>query len=391
MLTILPSSWRRSTWSPTASRSAAARSGRVPITTCRPSPGSSPRASTSRTCATSARSRTAPSWRPTISAATPIWWRSLRYCWRSNGAGAKLAIRAGASRCGPTMGTSCWTTSASQPSPAIRRSAASRAWRNCVASCWPSPHCTIYPYDTILHRPDHATSGFRELPRSSQAGASAVMRLSLSALERLPAEVARPIYDMNAVRIGIVHLGIGAFHRAHQAVYVDDRLAAGETDWGICGASLRSPETSDALDPQDGLYTVAIRSGVGEHLRLIGAVRKLLVAPQNPEALLDAMTDPAVRIVSLTVTEKGYCHDPATGQLREDHPEIAADLAQPHLPRTTPGYVVEALRRRRAAGVLPFTVLCCDNLPANGHTVARVVGRFAALRNPALGRFVEPD
>ena len=217
------------------------------------------------------------------------------------------------------------------------------------------------------------------------------MRLSLSTLDRVPELCERPAYDVAAARIGIVHLGIGAFHRAHQAVYLDDRLRAGETSWAVCGASLRTPATSDALDPQDGLYTVAIRSGVGEHLRLIGAVRKLLVAPQNPEALLDAMTDPAVRIVSLTVTEKGYCHDPATGQLREDHPEIAADLAQPHLPRTAPGYVVEALRRRRAAGVLPFTVLCCDNLPANGHTVARVVGRFAALRNPDLGRFVEGE
>src|SRR5215211_9485962 len=117
------------------------------------------------------------------------------------------------------------------------------------------------------------------------------MRLSLSALERLPAEVARPVYEISAVRIGIVHLGIGAFHRAHQAVYVDDRLAAGEPGWAICGASLRSPETADALGPQDGLYTVAIRSGSGEHLRVIGSVRRLLVAPQDPVALLGAMTD----------------------------------------------------------------------------------------------------
>ena len=139
-----------------------------------------------------------------------------------------------------------------------------------------------------------------------------MMRLSLNALDQLPTEVARPAYDVGAIRIGIVHLGIGAFHRAHQAVYVDDRLAAGEMDWAICGASLRSPETADALAPQDGLYTVGGPIRSGEQLRVIGSVRRLLVAP-DPAALLDAMTDPAVRIVSLTVTEKGYCHDPATG------------------------------------------------------------------------------
>src|SRR4051795_5628076 len=218
------------------------------------------------------------------------------------------------------------------------------------------------------------------------------MRLSLSALDRLPAEVARPAYDVGAVRIGIVHLGIGAFHRAHQAVYVDDRLAAGETEWAICGASLRSPETADALGPQDGLYTVAIRSGSGEQLRVVGSVRRLLVAPQDPVALLDAMTDPAVRIVSLTVTEKGYCHDPATGDLQPDHPDIAADLAAPERPRSVPGVLVEALRRRRMTGVAPFTVLCCDNLPENGHTVGRVLAQLRAtpsLVSASLSRVCE--
>src|SRR5215212_617069 len=217
------------------------------------------------------------------------------------------------------------------------------------------------------------------------------MRLSLNALDQLPADVARPAYDVGAVRIGIVHLGIGAFHRAHQAVYVDDRLAAGERDWAICGASLRAADTFDALSPQDGLYTVAVRSGEGERLRVVGSVRRLLVAPSDPEALLQAMSDPAVRIVSLTVTEKGYCHDPATGTLREDNPDIRTDLAHPIEPRTAPGFLVEALRRRRADRTPPFTVLCCDNLPTNGRTVARVVARYAALVDPALGRFVENE
>jgi fructuronate reductase len=213
-------------------------------------------------------------------------------------------------------------------------------------------------------------------------------RLSLKTLSSLPDDVARPRYDVGSTRIGIVHLGIGAFHRAHQAVYVDDRLAAGETDWAICGASLRSPDTAEALSPQDGLYALSVRSGEGDRLRIIGAVRRVLVAPPDPEPLLQILSNPGVRIVSLTVTEKGYCHDPATGTLREDHPDVVADLAAPHTPRSAPGLLVEALNRRRIAGHAPFTVLCCDNLPSNGRTVGRVVSRFAALRDTDLGSFV---
>ena len=217
------------------------------------------------------------------------------------------------------------------------------------------------------------------------------LRLSLSTLHRLSSAVQRPAYDPASVRVGVVHLGIGAFHRAHQAVYLDDRLAAGEGDWAVCGASLRSPETAEALDPQDGLYTLAVRSGEEERCRVIGAVRRLLVAPADPEALLAAMVDPGVRIVSLTVTEKGYCHDPATGELDETHPDIRADLAAPERPRSAPGFLVEALRRRREVDVPPFTVLSCDNLPENGLTLARVLGRLAALRDPDLGGFVEGE
>ncbi|HKH34555.1 MAG TPA: mannitol dehydrogenase family protein [Beijerinckiaceae bacterium] len=216
-------------------------------------------------------------------------------------------------------------------------------------------------------------------------------RLSRSTLGHLPPNIGRPAYDIGAARIGIVHLGIGAFHRAHQAVYVDDRLAAGERGWAICGASLRSPDTSEALEPQDGLYTVAIRSGEGERLRAIGSVRRLVVALRDPQTLIGAMADPPVRIVSLTVTEKGYCHDPATGALREDHPDIVADLAKPRAPRSAPGFLVEALRRRCQAGVKPFTVLCCDNLPSNGRTVAGVVRRLAELRDPTLGRWIADE
>jgi len=213
-------------------------------------------------------------------------------------------------------------------------------------------------------------------------------RLSNAALAQLPPGVARPRYDRATVTPGIVHLGLGAFHRAHQAVMTEAVLNDGVRDWGIVAASLRSPDTRDALAPQDGLYTVATREGDSEALQVVGAIGGMHVAPESPDALVAAMVDSRVRIVSLTVTEKGYCHDPATGTLDETHPEIVHDLASPRRPRSAPGFIVEALRRRRAAGDASFTVLCCDNLPANGETVRRVVTRLALLRDPALGAWV---
>lgn len=213
-------------------------------------------------------------------------------------------------------------------------------------------------------------------------------RLTDSALESLPAQVERPAYDRSQLTVGIVHLGIGAFHRAHQAAYTDTVLASGDAQWGICGASLRSAATRDGLAPQDGLYTLAIRDGGGERLRVIGSVRRLLVAPEDPSALIRQMADPACRIVSLTVTEKGYCHKPATGELDEAHPDIVHDLAHPEAPRSAIGFIAEALFERRRHGVPPFTVLSCDNLPANGRTAGRVVTRFAELRDAEFGAFV---
>lgn len=214
-------------------------------------------------------------------------------------------------------------------------------------------------------------------------------RLSQATLCDLPAGIARPGYDRGAARIGIVHLGIGAFHRAHQAVMTETVLAAGDLAWGIAGVSLRSAETRDALGPQDGLYTLAVRDGTGDRFAVIGAVLRLLVAPEDPAAVLDLMAAPETRLISLTITEKGYCHLPATGALDETHPDIGHDLAHPERPRTAIGFLVEAIARRREAGLPPFTVLSCDNLPANGRTLARVVTRFATLRDPALAEHVK--
>jgi fructuronate reductase len=215
-------------------------------------------------------------------------------------------------------------------------------------------------------------------------------RLNDDNLPDLPGGVQRPAYDRKDVGTGIVHLGVGAFHRAHQAVYTDDVLAQ-DPHWGIVAASLRSPDTYDALQPQDGLYTLTVRSQEGEALRVIGSIRRVIVAPRETEDLLEAMADPQTRIVTLTVTEKGYCHDPATGALNEAHPDIVHDLAYLRTPKSAPGFIVEALRRRRMNGVPPFTVLTCDNLPSNGRTVKRVLTRFAELVDPDLGRFVEDE
>lgn len=207
-------------------------------------------------------------------------------------------------------------------------------------------------------------------------------RLSNATLPRVAPTIRSPGYDRAAITTGIVHLGVGAFHRCHQAVTVDDCLAR-DGSWGIVGVSLRSSDTRDALAPQDGLYTVAIRDGTGEDLRVVGAIRRLLVAPEDPSAVLDALADPAVRIVTLTVTEKAYLRG-ADGGLDRTHRDIQHDLAHPQTPRTAHGFLVEALARRFSADTEPFTILCCDNLPANGKTVRRVLLDFAALRDDVL-------
>lgn len=213
-------------------------------------------------------------------------------------------------------------------------------------------------------------------------------RLSDKTLTALPPPVAVPAYDRSSVTPGIVHLGVGAFHRAHQAAYVDDCLAAGEKGWGIVGASLQSASTAEALGPQDGLYTLAERGSDGEKLRVVGSIGKVLVAPQDPAALLDTLTDPGVRIVTLTITEKAYLRN-AGGDLDAAHPGIVADLANPVMPQTAHGFLVEALARRRMAGTKPFTILSCDNLPSNGATLHRLLVQFAALRDADLAGLVE--
>jgi fructuronate reductase len=196
-----------------------------------------------------------------------------------------------------------------------------------------------------------------------------------------------PGYDFGAVSPGIVHLGAGAFHRAHQALLTDRASAAGERTWGIVAANLRSPALRDALGPQDGLYTLEESGADGRRLRVIGALRGFAVAPEDPDRLIALMASPRIRIVSLTITEKGYCLDPASGGLAEDHPDVLHDLAHPASPRSALGFAAAALRRRRAAGLAPFTLLSCDNLSANGHVLKQALTRLSELLDADFGRW----
>ncbi|MGE5170674.1 MAG: mannitol dehydrogenase family protein [Rudaea sp.] len=213
-------------------------------------------------------------------------------------------------------------------------------------------------------------------------------RLSLQALDRLPRNVARPAYAVRDVPIGIVHLGIGAFHRAHQAIYTDDALASLGGPWGICGVSLRSPGVRDRLMAQDGLYTAIEKSPQGTRRRVVGSVREVLFHGDSRDDVWRRLTSPATRIVSLTVTEKGYCHAPATGRLDVTHPDVAHDLRSLAAPRSVPGLLVAALAERRRTHGTPLTVVCCDNLNQNGALVCGVVVAFANLVDPSLGEWI---
>lgn len=213
-------------------------------------------------------------------------------------------------------------------------------------------------------------------------------RLCAELLPNIPKSTTIPSYDRSQVKVGILHLGLGAFHRAHQQVYTDDLLNQGGTDWGICGVDLLGPEIRDKLAPQGFLYAVGTMSGENSELRIIGSLLEVVVGPENPSRLLDRMADPNIRIVSATVTEKGYCHDPSNGRLRLDHPDIAHDLANPTQPKTIVGYLVESLRIRRASGTKPFTVMSCDNLFQNGKIAKNVVTDFAAALDPELNDWI---
>src|ERR1022692_318731 len=214
-------------------------------------------------------------------------------------------------------------------------------------------------------------------------------RLSLDTLASVPAVVARPAYDVRNIGIGIVHLGIGAFHRAQTAMFSDDALALDPGDWGICGVSMRSADVRDRLSPQGGLYTAVEKSPTGINRRIVGSVREVLFLGDQHKQIMTRLAAAETRIVSLTVTEKGYCHDPASGALNLLHPDIVHDLAHPEAPKSAVGVIAAALDARRGSHDGSLTVLCCDNLPHNGVLVRGLVMAFAEARDPALARWIE--
>ncbi len=213
----------------------------------------------------------------------------------------------------------------------------------------------------------------------------------LSAKTALPPHIARPAYDRAQLKPGIVHIGLGAFHRAHQAVYTQRALNEAFGPWGIVAVNLRSPEPVEALAAQDGLYSITTRGAAEDRSEVIGATVDWICAAQDRQKVLDYLASPDIRIVTLTVSEKAYGLHPATGGLDPDHPSVSSDLAHPHQPVGPVGYLVEGLALRRAAGLKPFTVLCCDNLPANGHVVRRLVLDMAERRDPALARWIAEE
>ncbi len=204
--------------------------------------------------------------------------------------------------------------------------------------------------------------------------------------------VAVPAYDRGRLRVGIVHFGVGGFHRAHQAMYLDRLMNAGDAlDWAICGVGLMAADEQmkDVLQAQGGLYTLVEKHSDGAYEpRVIGSISDYLYAPDAPEAVIERLADPATRIVSLTVTEGGYSIDDVTGQFDPSTPNVAADLKVGAVPRTVFGLVTEALCLRRRRGQPPFTVVSCDNLPGNGSLARKAFVAFARLRDPQLGDWV---
>lgn len=205
--------------------------------------------------------------------------------------------------------------------------------------------------------------------------------------------VSTPSYDRSELRVGVVHFGMGNFHRSHEAVYLDRLMESGQAlDWGICGVGLMAQDQQmrDVMRDQDCLYTLVLRGADGTlQPRVVGSVVKFLFGPDDPEAVYAQLLDPTVRIVSLTVTEGGYLKDAASGVFDRLDPSVVHDLTHPANPRTAFGYIVEALRRRWETGVQPFTVLSCDNLQGNGEFTRQTVTGFAHLVDAGLSSWIE--
>lgn len=214
--------------------------------------------------------------------------------------------------------------------------------------------------------------------------------LSNATLRLHSRRIAIPTYERSALQRGVVHIGAGNFHRAHQAVYFDDLARSGISDrWGVTGVSLHSPDAKDLLSAQDGLYTVVQRGHDRQTARVVGSIGCVHYAPNDGAAVRAALAAPETRIVSLTITDNGYFLNPVTDEFDANHPDVRADLVASGGYATAWGYLAEALDRRRRAGVAPFTVLCCDNIPGDSRPARTALVSFAALKDPRLARWIE--
>jgi mannitol 2-dehydrogenase len=224
---------------------------------------------------------------------------------------------------------------------------------------------------------------------------SAMAPLSAGTLASAADRVPTPTYDRAKVTAGVVHFGVGGFHRAHQAMYQDRLMNDGKAlEWGICGVGVMPADKrmKEALDAQDGLYTLVLKHSDGTYEpRVIGSIVEYLFAPDDPDAVMEKMAAAATRIVSLTVTEGGYNLHHVTGEFDLAHPAVRHDLEADAVPQTTFGLITEALRRRRDRGLPPFTVMSCDNLEGNGHLSERVFTAFARAKDPELADWIAAE
>lgn len=217
-------------------------------------------------------------------------------------------------------------------------------------------------------------------------------RLSTSLVDSLPNSIERPRYDAQQHGVGIIHIGIGAFHRGHQAVFTDDALANNGGDWRIIGVSLRSPTVRDQLNPQDGLFTLIEKSAGHSKATLIASIKEVIAASQEPQKLSEALADPSIKIVTMTVTEKGYHYNQSTRSIDWESADIQHDLVYPDTPKSMPGHLVKACLSRmksKCSHSLNLTVISCDNLPENGSVVESVVLDLATRLNKELAIWIQ--
>lgn len=215
-----------------------------------------------------------------------------------------------------------------------------------------------------------------------------MQRLSDTTLAALPAHVRRPRYDRTALGIGMAHVGVGAFHRCHQAEFTDDMLEARFGRWGVVGINLRPPLLAETLAPQDGLYSRTLRDGDGAETRVVGAIKRVIDAG-DAETSIAALADPAIHVATMTITEKAYCRVPSTGAIDWSNPDLVRDRDGDGPPATVHGLLARALDRRMATGAPGLTLISCDNVPANGALLGAVLTEFIAAHSPTLARWVE--